>query len=77
MRPLEIEHKGWRIRVIAQPVGRGWTALVEAWEPGAAEGTEPRLVPFSQQLPTEKAAQAAGRTAALRWLDRAGEKPAN
>ena len=76
MRPLETEHKGWRIRVIAEPVGRGWTALVEAWEPGAAEGAEPRLVPFSQQLQTEKAAQAAGRNAALRWVDRAGAKPA-
>jgi len=72
MRPLETEHKGWRIRVIAHPVGRAWSALVEVWEPGAPEGAEPRLVPFSQQMPSEKEAQVAGRKAALRWLDRGG-----
>jgi hypothetical protein len=70
MRPLEAEHKGWRIRVIAGPVGRAWSALVEVWEPGAAEAAEPRRVPFNQRLPSEKLAQAAGRDAALRWVDR-------
>lgn len=72
MRPLEIEHKGWRIRVIARPVGRGWSALVEVWAPGTAEAAEAGTVPFNQTLPSEKLAQAAGRTAALRWLDRGG-----
>jgi hypothetical protein len=74
MRPLETEHKGWKIRVIAHPVGQRWSALVEVWEPGAPEGAEARVVPFSQQLPSEKAAQTAGRLAALRWVDRGGAK---
>lgn len=60
--------------MIGTPVGRNWSALVEAWEPGAPEGAEPRLVPFSQALPSEKAAQAAGRAAALRWIDREGTR---
>ena len=63
--------------MIATPVGRTWSALVEVWEPGAAEGAEPRLVPFSQALPSEKLAQAAGRTAALRWIDREAAKPSS
>ena len=71
MRPLETEHKGWRIRIIAHPVGRAWSALVEVWEPEAAETAEARIVPFHQTLPSEKLAQAAGRTAALQWVDRA------
>jgi len=74
MRPLETEHKGWKIRVIATPVGRNWSALVEAWAPDAADGAEPRLVPFSQALSSEKLAQVAGRAAALRWIDREAAK---
>jgi hypothetical protein len=70
MRPLETEHQGWRIRVIAHPVGRTWSALVEVWPPGAAEDAEARMVPFNGTLGSEKLAQAAGRTAALRWLER-------
>jgi hypothetical protein len=70
MRPLEAEHQGWTIRVIARPVGRAWSALVEVWPPGSPKDAEGRLVPFSATLGTEKLAQAAGRDAAIRWLDR-------
>ncbi len=70
MRPLEAEHRGWTIRVIARPVGRGWSALVEVWAPGADAGGEAETVPFNRTLSTEKQAQVAGRDAAIRWLDR-------
>ena len=70
MRPLETEHQGWKIRVIARPVGRAWSALVEVWAPGSADAAEPRLVPFNATLSSEKLAQAAGRAAAVHWLDR-------
>jgi hypothetical protein len=70
MRPLEAEHKGWKIRVIAHPVGRTWSALVEVWAPGSEGDDAARVVPFSATLASEKLAQAAGRTAAVRWLDR-------
>jgi len=73
MRPLETEHQGWKVRVIAHPVGQGWSALVEVWppEPAAAEA---RVVPFSGTLSSEKLAQAAGRAAAVRWLDREAKR---
>ena len=67
MRPLETEHQGWRVRVVAHPVGRVWSALVEVWPP---DGGEAQLVPFSATLGSEKMAQSAGRDAAVRWLDR-------
>lgn len=70
MRPLETAHRGWKIRVIAHPVGRAWAALVEVWAPGAAEAAEAQIVPFNATLPSEKLAQVAGRAAAIRWLDR-------
>ena len=70
MRPLEAEHRGWKIRVIAHPVGRTWAALVEVWAPGSADGAEAQVVPFNATLPSEKEAQTAGRSAAVRWLDR-------
>ena len=70
MRPLEIEHRGWKVRVIAHPVGRTWSALVEVWPPGSGDGAEARVVPFNATLASEKLAQAAGRAAAVRWLDR-------
>ena len=70
MRPLETEHKGWKIRVIAHPVGRTWSALVEVWATGTAEAGEAQVVPFNATLASEKLAQAAGRAAAIRWLDR-------
>jgi hypothetical protein len=69
MRPLEIEHQGWKIRVIAHPVGRAWSALVEVWAPGSGAAAEARVVPFNATHASEKLAQAAGRTAALRWVD--------
>ena len=74
MRPLEAEHQGWKIRVIARPVGRGWSALVEVWATESAEGAEPQIVPFNGTLSTEKLAQAAGRDAAIRWLERQGKR---
>jgi hypothetical protein len=70
MRPLETEHQGWRVRVIAHPVGRGWSALIEVWAPDATDGAEAQVVPFSGTLASEKLAQSAGRDAAIRWLDR-------
>jgi hypothetical protein len=73
MRPLETEHKGQKIRVIARPVGRAWSALVEVWAAGAADGDEPEVVPFNATVASEKLAQAAGRAAAIRWLDRRKE----
>jgi hypothetical protein len=70
MRPLETEHRGWKIRVIAHSVGRAWSALVEVWASESPEHTEAQVVPFSGTLASEKLAQAAGRAAAIRWLDR-------
>ena len=70
MRPLETEHQSWKIRVIARPVGRGWSALVEVWPMGSADPAEARVVPFNATLSSEKLAQTAGRAAAIRWLDR-------
>ena len=74
MRPLETEHQGWKVRVIAHPVGQGWSALVEVWPPKSAEAAEARVVPFSGTLSSEKLAQAAGRAAAVRWLDREAKR---
>lgn len=73
MKPLTGEHNGWKIRVIAHPVGRAWSALVEVWAPGAAEA-DAQVVPFSATLGSEKLAQTAGRTAAVRWLDREAKR---
>jgi hypothetical protein len=70
MRPLETEHLGFKVRVIARPVGRGWSALVEVWPAESADGAEARVVPFSATLSSEKLAQSAGRDAAVRWLER-------
>ncbi|HEV8437720.1 MAG TPA: hypothetical protein VGT40_06475 [Methylomirabilota bacterium] len=74
MRPLETEHEGWKIRVIARPVGRGWSALVEVWAPGSEDAAEARIVPFNGTLSSEKLAQTAGRDAAIRWLDREAKR---
>jgi len=74
MRPLETEHHGWQIRVIARPVGRAWSALVEVWAMGSADAAEARIVPFNATLSSEKLAQAAGRDAAIRWLDREAKR---
>jgi len=76
MRPLETEQAGWKVRVIAHPVGRAWSALVEVWAPGSAEDAEARVVPFNATLPSEKQAQAAGRAAAVRWLEREAKRSA-
>jgi hypothetical protein len=74
MRPLETEHQGWKVRVIAHPVGGAWSALVEVWPPESADAAEARVVPFSATLSSEKLAQAAGRAAAVRWLDREAKR---
>jgi hypothetical protein len=74
MRPLEAEHQGWKIRVIARPVGRAWSALVEVWATGSAGAAEARIVPFNATLSSEKLAQAAGHAAAIRWLDREAKR---
>jgi hypothetical protein len=70
MRPLQTEHQGWQVRVIAYPVGRAWSALIEVWPQGSADTAERRVVPFNSSLSSEKLAQAAGRAAAIQWLDR-------
>ena len=74
MRPLETEHQSWKIRVIARPVGRAWSALVEVWATGSADAAEARIVPFNATLSSEKLAQAAGLAAAIRWLDREAKR---
>jgi hypothetical protein len=74
MRPLETEHQGWNIRVIARPVGRGWSALVEVWPEASSAEADVQMVPFSATLSSEKQAQSAGRDAAVRWLDRETKK---
>jgi hypothetical protein len=74
MRPLETEHRGWKIRVIAHPVGRGWSALVEVWATASVDATEARIVPFSATLSSEKLAQTTGRAAAIRWLNREAKR---
>lgn len=70
MKPLSSEHQGWKIRVVAHPVGRVWSALIEVWPPGSVGAGEARIVPFSATLASEKQAQVAGRTAAVRWIER-------
>ena len=70
MRPLETEYKDWRILVTTRPTGRGWSALVEVWAPGQDPEKEAQLVPFNATSQSEKAAQEAGRQAAVRFIDR-------
>ena len=74
MRPLETEHQGFKVRVIARPVGRGWSALVEVWPATSADAADVRVVPFSATLSSEKLAQTAGRDVAVRWLDREAKR---
>lgn len=70
MRPLETEYKDWRILVTTRATGRGWSALVEVWAPGQDETKEGQLVPYNATSQSEKAAQEAGRQAAVRFIDR-------
>jgi len=44
------------------------------WPPESADTAEARVVPFSGTLSSEKLAQAAGRAAAVRWLDREAKR---
>ena len=74
MRPLVAEHQGWRVRVIAHAVGRGWSALVEVWPPGSAGDAEPQVVPLHGAFAAEKLAQTAGRAAAVRFIDREAKR---
>jgi len=73
MRPLQMTHQGWEIRVSAHRVGRAWSALVEASPPGQP-WTDAQVVPFNATLPSEKLAQLAGRAAAIRWVDREAKR---
>jgi hypothetical protein len=70
MRPLEAEYKDWTIRVTTRPTGRAWSALVEVWAPGQSDKEEGQLVVYNGTAQTEKAAQEAGRQAAVRFIDR-------
>lgn len=69
MRPLETEYKGWTIRVITRSTGRAWSALVEAWPAGKSDDKNAELVPYNATSQSEKAAQEAGRMAAVRFID--------
>jgi hypothetical protein len=74
VRPLETDYKDWLIRVTTRSTGRGWSALVEVWAPGQDQKKEGQLVPYNGTAQTEKAAQEAGRQAAVRFIDRAPGK---
>jgi hypothetical protein len=69
MRPLETEHKEWTIRVITRSTGRAWSALVEVWAPGKSGQKDAQLVSYHATSQNEKAAQEAGRIAAVRFID--------
>ena len=69
VRPLETEYKDWTIRVITRSTGRAWSALVEVWAPGISGDTTAELVPYNATSQNEKAAQEAGRLAAVRFID--------
>ena len=69
MRPLETEYKDWTIRVITRSTGRAWSALVEVWVAGKSGGKAAELVPYNATSQSEKAAQEAGRLAAVRFID--------
>ena len=71
VRPLETEYKDWTIRVITRSTGRAWSALVEVWAPGKSKSgdTTAELVPYNATSQNEKAAQEAGRLAAVRFID--------
>jgi len=69
VKPLETEYKGWTIRVITRSTGRAWSALVEAWPPGKSGDKNAELVPYNATSQNEKAAQEAGRLAAVRFID--------
>jgi hypothetical protein len=70
MRPLETEYQDWRIVVTTRPTGRVFAALVEVWAPGQDQKKEGQLVPYNATSQGEKAAQEAGRQAAVRFIDR-------
>jgi hypothetical protein len=79
VKPLETEYKDWTIRVITRSTGRAWSALVEAWPPGKSGDDNAELVPHNATAQNEKAAQEAGRLAAVRFIDARtakDEKPA-
>ena len=69
MRPLETEYKDWTIRVITRSTGRAWSALVEVWAAGKSGDKAAELVPYNATSQSEKAAQEAGRLAAVRFID--------
>jgi hypothetical protein len=69
MRPLETEYKDWTIRVITRSTGRAWSALVEVWPPGKSGDDNAELVSYNATSQSEKAAQEAGRMAAVRFID--------
>ena len=69
VRPLETEYKDWTIRVITRSTGRAWSALVEVWAAGKSGDKAAELVPYNATSQSEKAAQEAGRLAAVRFID--------
>jgi len=69
VRPLETEYKDWTIRVITRSTGRAWSALVEVWAAGKSGDKAAELVPYHATSQSEKAAQEAGRLAAVRFID--------
>jgi hypothetical protein len=76
MKPLEAEHRGWKIKVSAHPAGQRWAALVEAWAPGQSDKDGPQVVPFHGLANSEREVQAIARTFVVKWIDRQPKKPA-
>jgi len=67
----EHEYRGWKIRIVGQPMGLGSSAMIEVWKPGE----DPRpdtsvIVPFHKRVPSEAEAQAVALQAAKKWIDR-------
>lgn len=73
MKPLQTEYREWTIRVVTRPTGRAWSALVEVWAPGEQGPESAHLVPHNATSQNEKAAQEAGRMAAVRFIDTHGK----
>lgn len=77
MKPLETEHRGWKVKVSAHPVGQRWAALIEAWPPGASVDKDAaQAVPFNGLANSEREVQAIARTFVVKWIDRQPKKPA-
>jgi hypothetical protein len=67
----EHEYHGWKIRITANTVGTGSSAMIEVWEPGHdPRGDTGVVVPFHKRVPSETEARAVAFQAAKKWIDR-------